>query len=460
MSPAAEMDRAFEYLKTHAPALQERLLDFLRIPSISAQKDHAKDIRAAASWLLNACADAGLAAEIVETDGWPAVLAQSEPQADRPTILVYGHYDVQPEGDRSLWHAGPFTPTVRDGRIIGRGAADDKGQLLCALFAVEAWSRAVGRLPINVKLLFEGEEEVGSPNLLPLIQAHRDRLACDYIVIHDTGQFAEDVPAITVATKGLVYKEIVFRGPSKDLHSGSFGGAVANPANELCRLIASLKGADGKVNLPGFYDAVVEMSPVEVEAMNRLPFKERAFLEDVGSPTTQGELGYSTLHRMWARPTCDVNGLYGGYMKEGSSTIIPSFAGVKVSMRLVPHQKADPISRQFDQTVRDRVPPTVRCEIKTHANCDPYLADLSSKGMQAARQAVESGFGKAPVLIREGGSLPIIPQFKAVLGADSLLLGFAQPNCNAHSPNEFFLVKDFEAGMRTSAALIGLISDI
>jgi acetylornithine deacetylase/succinyl-diaminopimelate desuccinylase-like protein len=341
--------------------------------------------------------------------------------------------------------------------MICRGAADDKGQMFCALLAAEAWMKTSGSLPINVKFCIEGEEEVGSPNLAALVKKLKDRLACDYVVIHDTAKFSDDVPAVTAATKGLIYKEVILTGPKKDLHSGSFGGAVANPANVLAKLIAGFHDDDAKVTIPGFYDRVKEMSPEEVKMMNGLPYSEADFLKDVGSPKTYGEKGYSALHRRWARPTLDVNGIFGGYMKEGSSTIIPSFAGAKVSMRLVPDQKAEEIERLFEETVRTRVPDTVKLEIKSHASCDPYLADVKSPGMVAARKAVAMGFGKEPVLIREGGSLPILPMLKQVLGADSLMMGYCLPNCNAHSPNEFLHVRDFEAGMRSSAALLGLL---
>jgi acetylornithine deacetylase/succinyl-diaminopimelate desuccinylase-like protein len=457
MKPIAAVSKATEYLNANRERFRQELFDWLRIPSISAQQEHAADIRKAAEWTRQRCIAAGLAAEIVETAGWPVVIGQNEQKAGRPTLLVYGHYDVQPEGDLSLWHSGPFEPVVKDWMIIARGSADDKGQALCAIVAAEAWVRTAGSLPVNVKVLIEGEEEVGSANLVSVVEKYKGRLACDYVVIHDGAQFSESLPAVTSATKGLVYKEIVIRGPRKDLHSGGYGGAVANPANELAGLIASFHDADARVTIPGFYDRVKEMSLAEIRMMNSLPYDEKEFLADVGSPKTYSEKGYSALHCRWARPTLDVNGIYGGYMKEGSSTIIPSFAGAKVSMRLVPEQNAAEVSRLFDAAVRSRVPDTVRLEIKTYAGCDPYMADLGSAGMAAAKEAMKIGFGKEPVLMREGGSLPILPMFKAILGADSLMLGYGQPNCNAHSPNEFFHIRDFEAGMRTTAALFGLL---
>ena len=455
----APSDKPIEYLNKNKDRFQKELFDLLRIPSISAQKDHASDIRKAAEWVKNRCITAGLKADIVETAGWPAVLAEGEQKSGRPTLLIYGHYDVQPEGELKLWHTGPFEPIVKDGMMICRGSADDKGQMFCAILAAEAWLKTVGSLPVNLKFCIEGEEEVGSPNLAPLIKKYKDRLACDYVVIHDTAQFGEGVPAVTVATKGLIYKEVIVTGPKKDLHSGSFGGAVANPANVLARLIASFHDENAKVTIPGFYDRVKEMSAEELKMMNGLPYSEKDFLADVGSPRTYGEKGYSALQCRWARPTLDVNGIYGGYMKEGSSTIIPSFAGAKVSMRIVPDQRAEEIDRLFEETVRARLPDTVKFEIKSHASCDPYLADVTSAGMKASRKAVEAGFGKAPVLIREGGSLPILPMLKQVLGADSLMLGYCLPNCNAHSPNEFLHVRDFEAGMHSSAALYGLMAE-
>lgn len=457
MAHDAAIQKTFDYLNTHKDKFREELFDLLKIESISAQKDHGPDVRKAAEWVRDRCVKAGLKAEIVETAGWPAVIAEGEQKPGRPTLLVYGHYDVQPEGDLKLWHTGPFVPVIQEGKIICRGSADDKGQAFCAILAAEAWLKTAGHLPINIKFCLEGEEEVGSPNLAALVKKYKERLACDYVVIHDTAQFGEGVPAVTAATKGLIYKEVIVTGPKKDLHSGSYGGAVANPANVLAKLIASFHDENAKVTIPGFYDRVKEMSAEEVKMMQGLPYDENEFLADVGSPKTYGEKGYNALHRRWARPTLDVNGIFGGYMKEGSSTIIPSFAGAKISMRLVPDQKAVEIEKAFEDAVRARLPDTIKFEIKSHASCDPYLADVNSPGMKASRKAIAMGFGKEPVLIREGGSLPILPMLKQVLGADSLMLGYCQPNCNAHSPNEFLHVRDFEAGMRASAALFGLM---
>jgi len=448
---------ACEYLARQAPTLRNDLFDFLRIPSISAQPDQNSHVRAAADWTRDRCIRAGLKADVVDSHGHPAVIAEGPQEPGRPTALFYGHHDVQPSGDLHLWHTGPFEPIERDGMIIARGAADDKGQVLCAIAAAEAWLKTAGALPLNLKMLIEGEEEIGSPNLAPLVEKHRDRLACDFVFIHDTSQFAEGAPALTVGTRGLVYMEVVLTGPEKDLHSGVYGGQIANPANALAELIASLHTPDGQVNVPGFYDRVAELSPVERASLARLPFDRAAFLKDTGSPAEFGEAGFSTFERRWYRPTLDVNGIYGGYMAAGSSTIIPSRAGAKISMRLVPDQRADEIEKRFVDTIRQRCPKTVKLEMISHAHCDPYMADPDSPVMNAAVDALAIGFGKSPVLIRSGGTLPILPMFKRILGADSVMLGYCLPTCNAHSPNEFFHVRDFDAGMRTTAAFFGLL---
>lgn len=449
------MNHVQDHIEIHREKYLERLTDFLRIECISTDRSGAGAMRRGAEWvrdLLNGC---GVDAEIMDTGGWPCVVGDSGPvDGAAPVVLVYGHYDVQPTGDLSLWQSPPFDPDIRDGRLYARGSADDKGQLLTHLLAAEAWMKLQGRLPVRVKYLIEGEEEVGSPNLVPFITRHRERLACDYVAISDTAKFDEVRPAITYGTKGLVYKEIVLTGPKQDLHSGSFGGTVANPGNVLAGIIAKLRDDQGRVTIPGFYENVRELSDVERQALAKLPFDEQAYLESLGSPTLDGEAGYSTLVRRWARPTLDVNGLFGGFMGEGSSTIIPARCGAKVSMRLVPDQDPDAISRAFDEAVRALTPPSVRLAIKTFANAAPYVCPMESPGMKAAAAAVEAGFGTAPVYIREGGTLPILPEFKRLLGADSLLMGFCLPNCNAHGPNEFLVLEDFWGGIRTAAHLL------
>lgn len=458
MADSAGLDRVFSYLESRAESFQRDWFDLLRIASISAKPAHRPDVRRAADWTRDRLMRAGIKAEVVETAGHPAVIGEGPQKPGRPTVLHYGHYDVQPEGDLKLWSTGPFEPTVRDGAVFARGAADDKGQMLCAVCAAEAWEKAGGGLPINVKFLLEGEEEIGSPNLTPLVKEHARRLACDYVLIHDTAKYSAEQPAVTTATKGLIYKEIILTGPKKDLHSGSYGGQVPNPATELARLLATFHDDKCRVTIPGFYDDVAPLSADEKAQIARLPHSDAEFQSEVGAAGLWGEAGFSTIERRWARPTFEVNGIYGGYMEAGSSTIVPSRAGAKVSMRLVANQKAEKIARLFEEAVRARCPKTVRLEILDHACCDPYMANLQSAGMKAAIAAVEEGFGRAPVLIREGGTLPILPMFKSVLGADSLMLGYCLPTCNAHSPNEFFHLSDFNAGTRTTAALFGLLA--
>ncbi|MCH8967038.1 MAG: dipeptidase [Planctomycetes bacterium] len=446
------MNKVIAQIEADQQANLRRLNDFLRIASISTDPERKSDIRLGAEWVHALLRDGGIKSEIVQTPGHPCVLGEAGPtDGSAPTVLIYGHYDVQPTGDESLWDSPAFEPTIRNGSIFARGAADDKGQVLTHLLAALSWLKATGELPIRVKFLIEGEEEVGSPNLEGVVRDHRDRLACDYVVLSDTPQFDETTPAITYGTKGMIYKEIFLTGPNRDLHSGSYGGTLTNPGNALAMIIASLRDADNRVTIPGFYDDVSDLTADERSRIGSLPFDEDAYRTGIGVSTLEGETGYTTLERRWARPTLDVNGMIGGFTGEGASTIIPTRVSCKVSMRVVPDQDADRISAAFDAAVRAAAPPGVRLEIKTHACCGAYVSPLDSPGMRAAADAVEAGFGKAPVFIREGGTLPILPLFKEVLGAESLMLGFCLPDCRAHGPNEFFRVADFLAGMKTSA---------
>ncbi len=442
-----------QYIQDHENDFVDRLKTLLRIPSISTASEHAGDIRRACEFVKAQLLQAGLETTILETPKHPAVFADSGP-ADGPTLLIYGHYDVQPAGDAKLWDSPPFEPTLRDGALFARGSADDKGQMLCHVLAVEAWMKTVKKLPCRVKLLIEGEEEIGSPNLEALVKQHRGRLACDVVVISDTSKLSADIPAVTYGTKGLVYKDVRIFGPRQNLHSGVFGGTVANPGNVLMTLIATMKDADNKITIPGFYDDVVAVAAKELQNIKALPFDEADYLAVLGSPKADGEKGYSTIERKWVRPTLDVNGMYGGYEGEGAMTIIPSMCGAKVSMRLVPDQKATKVSEMFDAFVRTRCPDTVRVEIDTHGVADPYATPLDLPIIAAAAQAVEQGFGRKPAFIREGGTIPIMALFKTHLGAESLLLGFSHPNCNLHGPNEFFHISDYLGGIRTSAYLM------
>ena len=448
------IDKIDNYIRTNEGRFTALLEEFLRIPCISTDPSAAKAMEAGAKWVQQRLTDCGIEARVVPTAGHPAVIADTGPADGGPTVLVYGHYDVQPTGDESLWDSPPFEPTVRDGVVYARGAADDKGQVLTHLLAAEAWSKVAGKLPIRVKYLIEGEEEVGSKNLVPLIEAHRDELACDYVVLSDTAKFNANTPAITYGTKGMVYKEIVLTGPRHDLHSGSFGGTICNPGNVLAKIIASLKDADEHVTIPGFYDDVQTISPAERDALAGLPFDEAAYLESTGSPALSGEAGFTTLQRRWVRPTLDVNGLFGGFAGEGGSTIIPARVGAKVSMRVVPDQDPQKISAAFDEAVRSLAPDGVRVEIKTMAAAAAYVCPLDSPGLKAAVEAVAGGYGKRPVLIREGGTLPILPMFREVLGAESIMMGFCVPDCRAHGPNEFFALHDLFCGTKSAARFL------
>jgi acetylornithine deacetylase/succinyl-diaminopimelate desuccinylase-like protein len=446
------IEKVIGYIASNKAAYEERLKDFLRIPTISTDPARKADTRRGAEWVQRVFAGCGLKAELVETAGHPTVLTDSGPTAGSgPTILVYGHYDVQPTGDESLWQSPPFEPTVRNGTLYARGSADDKGQVLTHMLAAEAWMKVAGKLPVRVKFLVEGEEEISSPNLPKLIREHRERLACNYVALSDTPKFDAKTPAITYGTKGLVYKEVFISGPKQNLHSGSYGGTLTNPGNALCTIVASLRDKDNRVAIPGFYDDVKDLTEAERAVMRKLPFDETAYLAAMGAPALTGEKGYTTLERRWARPTIDVNGIVGGYIAEGASTVIPAKMSAKVSMRLVPDQDPERISKAFENAVLAACPPGVTVSFLTHGACAAYVAPLDSKGMAAAAAAMKAGFGADPYFTREGGTLPILPLFKQVLGAESLMLGFCHPDCNAHGPNEFFALSDFHDGIKTAA---------
>jgi acetylornithine deacetylase/succinyl-diaminopimelate desuccinylase-like protein len=453
------VEHVIAFLREHRDEHLRWVTDLCRIPSVSTKPEHKDDCAAAARAACDLCMQIGLQARVCQTGGHPAVYAEWCQAPGRPTFLVYGHLDVQPEGDLSLWDAGPFEPVVKNGLLICRGSADNKGQALIHVRAAAGWLACEHKLPINLKFLLEGEEEIGSPHLGAFIEEHRDLLRCDHILISDTGMYADGWPTITYGTRGLLYKEIRLAGPKHDLHSGGFGGTIANPANVLARLIASLHFADGRVNIPGFYDDVVMPDDAEREQLRRLPFDKQQYLADTGSPGICGEKGFTTNERRWLRPTLDVNGIYGGFMGEGANTIIPARAGAKVSMRLVPNQSGERLSRIFDETIRARCPKTVRLEILDHGAADAYVAPLNSRPMQAAGRALAESFGREPAYIREGGSLPILPLFKRVLGADSLLIGFAGPNCNAHGPNENVSLADLDRGAEAIARLLGYLAE-
>ena len=450
------MEKTVEYLCEHEQEHLGWAVDLCRIPSVSTQEEHKPDMRKAAELTRELCEKVGLKAEVYETGGHPVVYAEWCDAAGAPTYLAYGHVDVQPEGDLSLWDAAPFEPLVKDGWLYCRGSADNKGQLLVYIRAAQAWLETAGKLPINLKLLIEGEEEIGSPNLAPFVARNKDLLKCDGILISDTALFEDSWPTITTGTRGICYKEIRLSGPKHDLHSGD-GGPITNPANALAKLITSLHDERGRVSIPGFYDDVVEPPAEERAQLASLPFDEGEYAAELGVPGFSGEQGWSVAELRSMRPTLDVNGIYGGYMKAGANTIIPAGAGVKLSMRLVPNQSGRDISRKFDETVRARCPDTVRCEILNHAHAEPYMTPLDSQALEAAKRALREAFGREVAFIRCGGSLPILSMFKRELNADSILLGFASPNCNAHGPNEKVNLDDLDRGAEAVVRLMAYL---
>jgi acetylornithine deacetylase/succinyl-diaminopimelate desuccinylase-like protein len=442
------------FIDEHLGRFRAELDEFLRIPSISAKAEHRGDTRRAAEWLADRLSDAGLESEVVDTEGHPIVLGQWRGAgADAPTVLIYGHYDVQPPEPLERWISPPFEPTERDGRIYARGSADDKGQLYMHVKALEAHLATSGALPINVIVLAEGEEEVGSTNLTPFVREHAERLACDHVVISDSNMFAEGMPSVLFSLRGLAYLEVHVHGASTDLHSGQFGGTVTNPANALAQILASLHDADGRVAVDGFYDDVVEWDAETRERIRALPFDEEAYRRELEVGALAGEAGWSTLERLWIRPTCDVCGILSGYTGEGAKTVLPNHAMAKVSFRLVPEQTPGRINELVRAHLARVAPPGVTVEVKELHGGRPWRANIDGKLVEAASDALEVAFGTKPVLQGEGGSIPIVVDFEELLRASALLVGFALPGCNLHAPNEWFPVESFEKGIGALALL-------
>lgn len=447
------MQHVERYLAENADRFVDELKQFLRIPSVSASSAHRGDIRRAAEFVRDHLAAAGLTVQIVETAGHPIVHGSWSEAKDAPTVLVYGHYDVQPPDPLNEWVTPPFEPTVRDGCLFARGATDDKGQVFTHLKSLEAWMKTTSRLPVNVHVVIEGEEEVGSNNLDVFLEQNRDRLRCDVAVISDTSQFGPSQPAITYGLRGIVACEVTLRGATQDVHSGVFGGAIANPVNLLAKLIASLHDDHGHVNVLGFYDDVTPMPPTERDRLANLPFDEAAFRKSLGVSATHGESGFSTIERRWCRPTCDVNGILGGYQGEGPKTIIPASATAKITCRLVPNQNPDKIMAALKAHFERICPPGLKLEVTTFHGCPAHVFDPTSPFMAAAKSAIRSAFGVEPVFIREGGSIPVVGSLKQILGVDTLLLGWGQNTDNLHGPNEHFSLDDFQRGTLASAHL-------
>ena len=448
------IDRVDAYLEAHKGAFEEQLKQLIRIPSVSAQPAHAADTRRAAEFVRDDLAAMGLKAELIETPGHPVIYAESPGAPGKPTVLVYGHYDVQPPEPLEPWLSPPFEPTVRDGNLYARGATDDKGQMFTHLKAAEAWLKAGGGLPVNVKFLIEGEEEVGGANLEVYVANNRERLKCDVAVISDSSQFAPGLPAITYGLKGIAYFELRVQGAGRDLHSGTYGGAVQNPLNALTTILASMKGPDGRIAIEGFYDAVLPLEDWERNEFAKLPFEEIAFQADLKVEQLVGERGFTTLERKWARPTFDVHGLWGGYSGPGPKTVLPCKAGAKFSFRLVPNQDDKAVAALVRRHIENVCPPGVTWELEGMHGAPAVLVNTDTPYVRAAVRAIEAGFGTRPVLIREGGSIPVVGLLKTQLGVDTLLVGWGQNDDNLHGPNEKFSLADFHRGIKASAHLL------
>jgi acetylornithine deacetylase/succinyl-diaminopimelate desuccinylase-like protein len=455
------MNQVVDFINVHRDRYVEELKQYLAIPSISALPEHAPDVRRAADWTADALRAAGLEnVKLVETPGNPVVYGDWLHAPGKPTILYYGHYDVQPVDPVDLWTNPPFEPTVRDGEIYARGAADDKGQVFMHIKAVEAFLKQGGSLPLNIKFFIEGEEEVGSANLDDFVRAHKDDLAADVVVISDSPMFDRGIPSICYGLRGLAYFQIDLRGTKSDLHSGSFGGAVGNPAFMLANLLAQMKDRSGKVKIPGFYDDVRPLTDEERAEWKKLPFNETRYRKDLGAPKLWGESGYSTLERVWARPTFEVNGLLSGFTGDGAKTVLPAVAMAKVSMRLVPDQQPDKIADLFEAYLKKVVSKTVTVTVTRMHGGKPWMTAFDNKYVRAAGRAIEQGFGKAPVFTREGGSIPVVSTFQEELGLPSVLFGVGLPDENAHAPDEKLDLTNFHNGIIASAFLYQEIAGI
>jgi len=442
-----------KYLKQNDSRIREELFEFLRIPSVSARSEHNADTARAADWLKQSMEKAGMKATIHPTSGHPIVIGEWRNAPGAPTVLVYGHYDVQPAEPIDLWTSPPFEPEIRDGKIYGRGSVDDKGQLFLHIKAIEAHLATRKRLPLNIVLLAEGEEEVGSANLEEFVEANQDLLKADVAVISDSSMFAPGIPSILSSLRGLAYFQIDVQGPKCDLHSGSYGGAVVNPATALARIVATFHDENGHIAIEGFYDNVRVWESRILDQMKKLPFDEENFLEETGSPALGGEKGYTILEQLWARPTCEVNGLLSGYTGEGAKTVLPAKAMAKVSCRLVPDQDPADIERLMDAHIEKVAPKGVTVTVKHLHGGRPWRAELDGPIFDAARRALKKAFDREAVIVGEGGSIPVVGDFQRILGMPVLLVGFGLPGENAHAPDEWMSEDNFRKGMIAMAAL-------
>lgn len=441
-----------EFIESRRAEHLEELKDFLRIPSVSTRSEYKADVQKAAGWVAERLRSAGMkTVEIIETQLHPLVFAESAQTPDRPTVLIYGHYDVQPAEPIELWTSPPFEPTVRDGNLYARGSADDKGQVHVHLKALEALKKVEGELPINIKVIIEGEEEIGSKNLWEFVAQNQQRLKADALILSDTSMLARGVPSITYGLRGLNYYQLEVTGPNKDLHSGVFGGAVPNPITILAETISKLHDSNLRVSVPGFYDDVKKISVRERKTIKSLPWEEEFFRQTVGAPDLCGEKGFSILERVWCRPTLELNGIWGGYMEDGAKTVIPSKAYAKLSTRLVPHQEPTKIAKLVEAQVRHLLPKSVICEFKVLSTGQPWIADHRQGIFRKAVVALEKGFGTKAVFIREGGSIPFVAQMDKMFNIPCVLLGFGLPDENAHAPNEHISLDNYFGGIRSAA---------
>ena len=441
-----------EYIQSHQKRFLDELFELLRIPSVSADSRHKPDVRMAAAYVVKKLKDAGAdTVELCETAGHPIVYGEKMINPALPTVLVYGHYDVQPPDPMNLWTSPPFEPVVKDEKIYARGSCDDKGQFYMHIKAFEAMTK-LNQLSCNIKFMIEGEEEVGSDNLGTFIKENKIKLKADVILISDTSLISLNTPSITVGLRGLSYMEVEVTGPNRDLHSGVYGGAVANPANVLSKMIASLHDENGRVTIPGFYDKVAELSSAEREVLNKAPFNLEDYKKELNIEEVQGEKGYTTLERTGTRPTLDVNGIWGGYTGEGAKTVLPSKASAKISMRLVPNQNNHEITELFTKHFESLVPKSVKVKITALHGGEPAVTPTDSKAFRAASSAFEEVWGKTPIPTRDGGSIPIVSLFKKELGLDTVLMGFGLDSDAIHSPNEHYGIKNFLIGIETIVA--------
>ncbi|MCA6380057.1 MAG: dipeptidase [Cytophagales bacterium] len=441
-----------QYIQTNQDRFLSELFDLLRIPSVSADSKHKPDVRKAAEYVVQKLKDAGAdKVELCETKGHPIVYGEKMIDPSKPTVLVYGHYDVQPADPLNLWDSPAFEPVVKDGKIYARGSCDDKGQMYMHIKAFEAMMK-LNQLLCNVKFMIEGEEEVGSDNLGTFVKENKAKLKADVILISDTSLISLDTPSITVGLRGLSYMEVEVTGPNRDLHSGVYGGAVANPINVLSEIIASMHDKNGRITIPGFYDKVAELTAEERNALNKAPFNLDEYKKELAINDVKGEAGYTTLERTGTRPTLDVNGIWGGYTGEGAKTVLPSKASAKISMRLVPNQNSTEITDLFTKHFQSIAPKSVKVKVTAHHGGEPAVTPTNSKAFRAASSAFEEVWGKAPIPTRDGGSIPIVSLFKKELGLDTVLMGFGLDSDAIHSPNEHYGIKNFLIGIETIVA--------